>query len=61
MKVLSTPMPVSSQNDRRLSLARVRMQPLPAMITGRVASASKLVGLLERLFVGHGASKSFHR
>ena len=40
MNVLITPMPVCSQNMRSCWLARMRMQPLPARITGRRAARS---------------------
>ena len=41
MKVDSTPIPVRSHSRRSWRLARRRMQPLPAMITGRSAARSR--------------------
>ena len=37
MNVLTTPIPVASQNLRNCSLARFRTQPLPARMIGRLA------------------------
>ena len=61
MKVLTTPMPVFSHSNRNCLLARRRMQPLPAMITGRLALAQQVERAIDDLVVRDRATESSYR
>ena len=60
MKVLATPMPVFSHSSRSCLLARLRMQPLPARMIGRLALRMQFECAVDDLVVGDRAAEAAH-